>query len=92
MNKFYLTMSAPRSIELDEMFPGLDVFLERFLCKDVQPVVDHGSLGFGGGLLKDEEKWLTQISISLFVKWNVTPLIFEGGGRYFFAAFYCSLL
>ena len=25
-------------------------------------------------------------------KWNVTPLIFEGGGRYSFAAFYCSLL
>ena len=21
-------------------------------------------------------------------KWNVTPPIFEGGGRYFFAAFY----
>ena len=61
-------MSAPRSIELDEMFAGLDVFLERLLGEDVQPVVNHGSLGFGGGLLKDEEKWLTQISIFLFVK------------------------
>ena len=68
MNKFYLTMSTPRSIELDEMFSGLNVLLERLLGEDVQPVVDHGSLGFGGGLLKDEEKWLTQISIFLFVK------------------------
>ena len=29
---------------------------------------------------------------SLSLKWNVTPFIFEGGRRYVFAAFYCSLL
>ena len=44
----------------------------------------------GGGLINIE--YTSFVIVGSKIKWNVTPLIFEGGGRHFSAAFYCSLL
>jgi hypothetical protein len=38
-------MSAPGSVELDEVIPGLDVLGERLLAEDVKAVLNHDGIG-----------------------------------------------
>lgn len=45
-------MSAPRSVELDEVVSLGNMVLERLVAQDVQTVLDLSFLGFGNGLLE----------------------------------------